>query len=266
MAVQTPEHNTQSDEDTSLKQQGETRRVAMVTGAAKRIGAQISRQLHQRGLNLVLHYNQSQQAAQQLADELNQQRADSAIALGADLCDLDAVQHLPQEIKIHWGRLDVLVHNASSFFATPIGRTTHQAWDDLFGSNLRGPFFLSQAAAPLLKAQHGSIINIVDIHAQRPLKDHAVYSMAKAGLHMMTLALAKELAPSVRVNGVAPGYILRPPHDFDEQVHQTILQRTALKRQGDPSDIASAVAYLALDADYISGQILAVDGGRSLHM
>ncbi|GAB4196303.1 MAG: pteridine reductase [Wenzhouxiangellaceae bacterium] len=240
--------------------------VALVTGAAHRIGAAISRTLHQRGLRLALHCHTSTDAAQQLAREFNQQRPDSAQVVVTDLADLDAVCRLPQAVIDQWGQLDVLVHNASSFFPTPVATATAEQWDDLFNSNLRGPFFLSQAAAPALQARGGSIVCLVDIHADKPLRDHSLYCMAKAGLVMMVKSLAKELAPAVRVNGVAPGYILLPPDGMDEAIQVTILERTALARRGDPSDVAGAVAYLALDAPYVSGQILAVDGGRSLHM
>ena len=241
-------------------------RVALVTGAARRIGAQISRTLHRRGVDIALHCRSSHGEGQALADELNAVRENSAILLHADLGDYESLRELPQAVTRHWGRLDILVHNASSFFPTPLGQVTSEQWEVLFNSNLRGPFFLSQAAAPALHENHGCIISIIDIHAERPLRDHPVYCIAKAGLAMMTRALAKELAPQVRVNGVSPGYILRPSEGMDDTVHQVILDRTALKRQGSPADIAGAVAYLALDAPYISGQILAVDGGRSLHM
>lgn len=241
-------------------------KVALVTGAAKRIGACISRQLHQRGLRVAIHCRYSNNEALQLAQELNEQREDSACIVHSDLNDLAQLQQLPKQVFQRWGRLDVLVNNASSFFPTPVGQATAAQWDDLFGSNVRGPFFLSQAAAPYLRQQQGALINMVDIHARRPLAEHSLYCMAKASLLMMTQALAKELAPEVRVNAVAPGYILRPPDDFPDHIHDTIIQRTALKRQGEPQDIAQTVAFLALDAPFISGQIIAVDGGRSLHM
>ncbi|MCG8466001.1 MAG: pteridine reductase [Xanthomonadales bacterium] len=240
--------------------------VALVTGAAKRIGARISRHLHQRGLRVAIHCRHANEEAQQLAQELNSQRAHSALIVHSDLNDLNQLQQLPDQIIQHWGRLDILVNNASSFFPTPVGKVTATQWDDLFGSNVRGPFFLSQAAAPYLRQQQGALINIVDIHASKPLAEHSLYCMAKASLLMMTQSLAKELAPEVRVNAVAPGYILRPPDDFPDHIHDTIVQRTALKRQGDPQDIAQTVAFLALDAPFISGQVIAVDGGRSLHM
>lgn len=258
----------QSSSDASTPELGvpQQPRVALVTGAARRIGASISRALHQRGLNIALHCRDSSTEAEALAAQLNTLRANSAAVFRADLADLAQLEQLPAQVATQWGRLDVLVHNASSFYATPIGQASAADWDDLFASNLRGPFFLSQAAAPLLRASTGCIVSLVDIHAQRPLRDHSIYCIAKAGLQMMTLSLAKELAPQVRVNGIAPGYILTPPQGMDENVHRTILDRTALARRGEPEDIAGAVVYLALDAPYVSGQILAVDGGRSLHL
>lgn len=244
--------------------------VALVTGGSRRIGAAISRRLHQRGLNIAVHCRNASHEADTLAAELNHSRAGSAIVVQADLMDVTAIEAMVATVAERFGRLDVLVHNASSFYPTPVGATTTTQWDDLFHSNLRGPYFLSQAAAPWLRSSDrkggAAIITIVDIHASKPLSEHNVYCMTKAGLAMMTQSLAKELAPDVRVNGVAPGYILRPPHGMSDETHELILERTPLGRQGSADEIAGAVCYLALDATYVSGQILAVDGGRGLHM
>ncbi len=240
-------------------------RVVLITGGAHRIGAHTARTLHAEGANLVLHYRTSRAAAQTLQTELNAIRADSVVLICADLLDEAALPAIIADAFSAWKRLDALVNNASTFYPTPIGTTTTQQWDDLFGSNLKAPFFLSQAAAPHLRANRGSIVNIVDIHAERPLKRHPVYSMAKAGLVMMTKALACELGPEVRVNAVAPGAILWPETDMDEVTKQRIVSRTFLKRQGSPEHIARAVLYLIRDAEYTSGQVLTVDGGRSLN-
>ncbi len=241
-----------------------TDKVVLITGAAHRIGATIARLLHAEGMRIVLHYRSSRAAAQALQQELTAQRPDSVMLVQADLLATAGLSTLVTEAVNAWGRLDVLVNNASTFYRTPLGTVTEEQWDDLMGTNLKAPFFLSQAAAPHLRAQHGCIINIVDIHADRPLKHFPVYSMAKAGLVMLTRALACELGPEVRVNAVAPGAILWPEH-LDEVTKQRIVSRTFLKRQGDPMDIAKAVRFLIRDADYMSGQVLTVDGGRSLN-
>ncbi len=239
-------------------------KVALITGGAHRIGAQLVQQLHASGMNIALHYRNSSGAAAALADSLNQQRPDSIILIQGDLLNLDDLQRIVAAAAGHWQRLDVLVNNASSFYPTAVGQSSAAQWDDLMGTNLRAPFFLAQAALPHLKQQHGCIINIVDIHAQRPMKGHPIYSAAKAGLAMLTMSLARELGPEVRVNGVAPGAILWPEHPLDEATKGQILDRTALKRQGSPADIARTALFLIRDADYITGQIISVDGGRSL--
>ncbi len=244
---------------------GSTPPVALVTGAAHRIGAAIVRHLHGRGMNVVLHYRSSRKAAEALVAELEARRPGSALALAADLLDTGALPALVERARARWGRLDVLVNNASSFYPTAIGETTEAQWEDLIGTNLKAPFFLAQAAAPHLAERGGSIVNIVDIHARKPLKGHPVYSVAKAGLQMLTMALARELGPKVRVNGVAPGAILWPEQPLEAAQREEILQRTALKRQGRPEDIARAVAFFIEEADYVSGQILCVDGGRTLN-
>ncbi len=239
-------------------------KVVLITGAAHRIGATTARMLHAEGLNILLHYRNSRDAAESLQAELNAIRADSVHLIQADLHDTAKLPTLIEQAIQIWGRLDVLINNASSFYATPIGTVTETQWEDLIGSNLKAPFFLSQAAAPYLRQQHGCIVSIVDIHAERPLKEFPVYSMAKAGLVMLTKSLACELGPEVRVNAVAPGAILWP-ENLGENEKQKIISRTFLKRQGAPDDIARAILYLIRDAGYMSGQVLTVDGGRSLN-
>lgn len=222
------------------------------------------RQLHSAGMNIALHYRRSSSSADMLAESLNQQRPGSVKLIQGDLLKLDDLTRIVEEAAIGWQRLDVLINNASTFYPTAMGEATEAQWDDLVGTNLKAPFFLSQAAYPHLKQQSGCIVNIVDIHAHRPMKGFPIYSAAKAGLQMMTMSLARELGPGVRVNGVAPGAILWPEHEMDDLIKQQIIERTALKRQGSPADIARTVLFLIRDADYISGQIISVDGGRSL--
>ena len=238
--------------------------VVLITGAAHRIGATTAKLLHQNGMNIVLHYRGSREAAQAVQKELNDQRENSVILIQADLHVTNGLSTLIEESVEAWGRLDALINNASSFYPTKIEKATEDHWDDLMGSNLKAPFFLSQAAAPHLKKTKGCIINIVDIHAERPLKTFPIYSMAKAGLAMMTKSLACELGPEIRVNGVAPGAILWP-ENLDEVAKQRIVSRTFLKRQGNPNDISKTILYLIKDAEYVTGQIIAVDGGRSLN-
>ena len=239
-------------------------KVALITGAAHRIGATTARLLHQNGMNIVLHYRGSRKQAQAVQKELNDERENSVILIQADLHITNGLPALIEESVKAWSRLDVLINNASSFYPSPIEKATEEQWDDLIGSNLKAPFFLAQAAAPYLKKHNGCIINIVDIHAERPLKTFPIYSMAKAGLAMMTKSLACELGPDIRVNGVAPGAILWP-ENLDEVAKQRIVSRTFLKRQGEPNDISKTILYLIKDADYVTGQIIAVDGGRSLN-
>ena len=241
-------------------------RTALITGGARRIGAVITRELHGAGLNVVIHCNSSRDQAAQLAVALNEARPDSAFVVQADLTESDGPPAILEPIRDHWGRLDLLVHNASQFRPTSLGSTTPEDWNAIMSANLVGPFFLSQAAAPMLKATEGAIVSVVDIHGQTPLHGFPVYSIAKAGLVMMTRSLALELAPEVRVNGVAPGAILWPEPEPSPAVKDAILERTALKRRGEPRDIAGAVRYLGLEAGYVTGEILTVDGGRSLHM
>ena len=239
-------------------------KVALVTGGAQRIGAQIAHALHAAGMKVAIHYQASSGAAEQLAGELNAVRPGSATTVHGDLDDPSCPSALVAAVEARFGRLDVLMNNASRFYPTPLDTATAAQWDELMGSNLRAPFFLAQAAAPLLRAAGGCIVNLVDVHAQRPLKDHPIYCMAKAANAMMVMSLARELGPSVRVNGVAPGAILWPDRELSAAAKQEILDRTALKRTGDMEDVAKAVLFLVRDADYVTGQILAVDGGRTV--
>lgn len=236
----------------------------LITGGAKRIGATVSRTLHAAGANIALHYRSSKDDAQALADELNASRPDSVALFGGDLLDAGAIDTLMSAVIDTTGRLDVLINNASTFYPTPVGSITEAQWHDLLGTNLKAPLFLSQAAAPHLRERNGVIINMVDIHARRPLKDHPVYGPAKAGLAMLTLSLAKDLAPDIRVNGVAPGAILWPSDGMTDAAKQSIVSQIPLARPGGPEDIAGAILYLVRDATYVTGQILAVDGGRSV--
>jgi pteridine reductase len=240
--------------------------TALVTGAARRIGACIAETLHQRGFDVFLHYHQSSEAVERLAEKLNHLRSQSAFIVKADLGREDDINHLAGQVKAHTGQLKLLVNNASRFFPTSVGKTTRAQWDDLMDSNLRGPYFLTQALLPELSTAGGSVVNLLDVHAVRPMHQHAVYCMAKAGLQMMTLALAKDIGPQIRVNGVAPGAILWPEQESDSGSQQKILNKTVMGRAGSPEDIASAVVYLGLDAPYVTGQVLAVDGGRSLNI
>jgi pteridine reductase len=236
----------------------------LITGAAKRIGAVCARRLHQEGCHVVVHYKSSEREALELCSELNRLRRDSASVLQGDLLDmgqLEAVAEAAQKIQ---GGIDVLINNASAFYSTPFGEVAEAQWDELFGSNLKAPFFLAQALRDTLKSRQGCIVNIVDIHAERGLPGFPVYSIAKAGLAAMTRVLAKEMGPEVRVNGVAPGAIIWPEHGLSDQTKEEILHRVALKRSGEPDDIAKAVLFLIRDADYMTGQILTVDGGRTL--
>ncbi|MGH8090837.1 MAG: pteridine reductase [Rudaea sp.] len=240
------------------------RPVALITGAARRVGAQIALGLHAAGYDLALHYRHSRSEMDALCADLNKVRADSAHAIQADLADVENLPRIVADCIARFGRLDALVNNASAFYATPIGSVTLAQWEELFASNARAPFFLAQAAAPHLKNAQGSIVNIVDIYAERPLPGHPVYCMAKAALAMMTLALAKELAPEIRVNGVAPGAVLWPESGKAYADQQELVARTPLRRAGAPDDVATAVLFLLRDAKFTTGQIVRVDGGRSL--
>jgi len=242
-------------------------KVVLITGSAKRVGAAIARRLHAYGANLMLHYRSSKSEAAQLQRDLNGGRANSVATVQANLLNAAELAELVRTTITRFGRLDVLVNNASTFHASPLGDINIAAWDELVGTNLRAPLFLSQAAAPHLKSAAGCIVNITDIHADRPLKGYVVYSVAKAGLAALTRSLARELGPEVRVNGVAPGPVLWPDDgSFDELARQRVLSHTLLKRVGEPEDIARAVYYLVAEAPYVTGQIIAVDGGRSVNL
>ena len=238
-------------------------KVVLITGGGKRVGAAICRRLHMAGANLMLHYRSSAGEARLLQAELNHQRANSVALIQADLLDVAKLPSLVEQTLQTFGRLDGLVNNASSFFQTPVGEITVAGWNDLIGTNVQAPLFLSQAAAPALRKAQGSIVNITDIHAERPLKNYVVYSIAKAALVGLTRSLARELAPEVRVNAVAPGPILWPDDEaFNEVSRQRIISHTPLRREGRPDDIAAAVKFLLADALYVTGDTLNVDGGR----
>jgi pteridine reductase len=241
-------------------------KVILLTGGAKRVGAAICRHLHGQGADLMLHYRTSVAEARAVQHELNAQRKDSVALIQADLLNSASLPDIIKTTHGRFGGLDVLINNASSFFPTAVGDITEKSWDDLIGTNLKAPLFLAQAAAPEIRKRHGCIVNIVDIHAEYPMKNYLVYSVAKAGLVALTRSLARELGPDVRVNGVAPGTIMWPEDDTwtDELSRQRIVNQTALKRIGDPGDIAKAVEFLVTAAPYVTGQVIAVDGGRSI--
>jgi pteridine reductase len=240
------------------------RPVALITGAAKRVGSTIARALHEAGFDLTLHYRRSGTEMDALRADLEAARAGSTCAVQAELGEIDKLPELVHSCIQRFGRLDALINNASAFYPTPVGGVTAQQWQELFASNAQAPFFLAQAAAPHLKSTQGCIVNMVDIYAERPLPEHPVYSMAKAALAMMTLALAKELGPEVRVNGVAPGAVLWPEAGKTYTDQQELVARSALKRAGTPQDVATAVLFLVRDAKFTTGTILKVDGGRAL--
>lgn len=239
-------------------------RVVLITGAARRVGAEVVRTLHAAGYNIALHYRSSSQHAEALAAELNATRDNSVRLLQGDLEDTASLPPLVAKAHEFWGRLDVLINNASSFYPTLIGDITEADWENLLSSNLKGPLFLSQAAAPYLQESEGCIVNITDIHGDRPLKNHTVYCCAKAGLIMLTKSLARELGPEVRCNAVSPGAIMWPETDQSEAEKADIVSRTALKRSGSPQDIARTIRFLVMEAPYITGQVIPVDGGRTL--
>lgn len=242
-------------------------KVVLITGAAKRVGATVARHLHAQGMRIAIHYHSSQQAADQLCADLNQQRPNSAISWQGDIKNIQQLPTLVQHVIDTWGQLDILINNASSFYPTPFTNATEAQWDDLVGTNVKAPFFLAQAAIPHLIKQQGCIINMVDIQASSPLPAFPIYCLAKAGLLMLTKSLAKELgSKQVRVNGIAPGVVLWPDDasEFDQATQEKVIARTALKRAGTPEDIAKTISFLVQEANYITGQIIAVDGGRSL--
>lgn len=242
------------------------RPVALVTGAAKRVGAAIARRLHAAGYDLALHHRHSGAEMAALVAELEAARPFSTLVLRAELADAAALPDLVTATEAHFGRLDALVNNASAFRPTPLGHATPADWDELFASNARAPFFLAQAAAPALRRAGGAIVNLGDIYGERPLARHPIYCMAKAALLMLTQSLAKELGPEVRVNAVAPGAVMWPEEGKAEHEKAAMLAATALKRAGEPDDVAEAVRWLLQDARYTTGQVIRVDGGRSLNM
>jgi pteridine reductase len=237
-------------------------KVVLITGGAHRIGARIVRHLHALGMNLVIHYRNSEEAAHDLQAELHAERPGSIVLVRGDLLNNGMLTNLIYETTEAFGRLDVLINNASTFYPTPLGKATEQDWEDLIGTNLRAPFFLAQAAWPALKKAKGCIVNIADIYGDRPLKSHPIYSTAKAGLIMLTQSLAREMAPDVRVNAIAPGVILWPENEMDDMTKHRLVASTPLKRSGEPEDIARTVKFLIGDAGFITGQVIAVDGGR----
>ena len=239
-------------------------KAALITGGARRLGAVIAHALHEAGANVVLHYRSSAEAATTLAGGLNAARPGSAVLAQCDLLDIASLEQLARTAIAAFGRLDILVNNASTFYPTPMGEIGERTWDDLIGTNLKAPLFLAQAAAPALHENGGLILNLVDIHGMRPLRRHPVYSIAKAGLIMLTKSLARELGPQVRVNAIAPGPVMWPDAGLDEVLRKRIIDRTALKRGGSPEDVARAALYFACDAPFVTGQVLAIDGGRSV--
>lgn len=241
-----------------------TGKAALVTGAARRVGADIARALHSAGANVVLHYRSSADEAADLARQLNGLRADSVALAQCDLLDGASMPELARTAAAAFGGLDILVNNASSFYPTPLGDIDEDDWNDLIGTNLKAPLFLAQAAAAALRERDGLIVNMADIHGIRPLRRHPVYCVAKAGLIMLTKSLARELGPRVRVNAIAPGPVMWPEDGVDETLRAEIIDRTALKRGGSAEDVARAVLFFASEAPFVTGQILAVDGGRSI--
>ncbi len=255
-----------TEEDPGMTNTPAPNPVALITGAAHRIGAAIVRCLHGAGYDVALHYRNSKAPAEGIRQALERQRADSVLLVQADLHDTAALPRIVAQTQRWRGRLDLLVNNASSYYPTPVAQTDEAQWADLMGTNLKAPFFLAQAAAPLLRQAGGAVVNLVDVHAERPAPGFPVYSMAKAGNAMMVKSLAAELAPEVRVNGVAPGAILWPEQAPEAAAKAEVLARTPLARMGEPADIARTVLFLARDAPYITGQIIAVDGGRSIRL
>jgi len=242
----------------------DTRPVALITGAGRRVGAVVARTLHAAGYDLALHYRHSSDEAQALANDLEAQRPNSTLLLQADLADLSALPTLIDTLLARFGRLDALINNASAFYATPLDSATPTQWNELFASNAQAPFFLTQAAIPALRNARGGIVNMLDIYAERPLAGYTLYCMAKASLAAMTRSLALELGPDIRVNGIAPGAVLWPAEGKSEEEQNVLLSRTPLKRAGTPEDVASAILWLVRDAHYTTGQVIHVDGGRIL--
>src|SRR5690554_686863 len=242
--------------------------VALITGAAHRLGARTAEVLHARGWNVVIHYRSRADQAAELVDKLNRERADSATSIKADLTDMEQVVSLAKTACQHWERLDGLVNNASVFYPNPTENATEDDWQEIMGANLKAPFFLLQHCLPALKKSSGSVVNLIDIYSEKPLKDHPLYCASKAGLAALTRSWAKDLAPAVRVNGVSPGAILWPEGEaeIDPDYQKAILDKTPLARTGNPADIAGAITWLMCDAPFVTGQVISVDGGRSLNM
>src|SRR5690242_5525696 len=241
-----------------------TGKAVLVTGAARRVGAAVVRSLHAAGANVIVHFRSSAEPAAELARELNEARTDSARLTECDLLDTEQLPGLVRAATEAFGRLDILINNASTFYPTPLGDITEIDWNDLIGTNLKAPLFLSQAAAAALRISEGLILNIADIHGLRPLGRHPIYSIAKAGLIMLTKSLAREMGPQVRVNAIAPGPVMWPKDGMDTHLKEAIIDKTALKRPGSTDDVARAALFFATEAPYVTGQILAVDGGRSV--
>jgi len=256
--------NEESTDQTAHPDTRLSGKTALITGAARRVGSAIARRLHGAGANVVLHYRSSAEDAAALALELNEARPGSAALVSGDLLEIDKLPALAHSAAEAFRGLDILVNNASSFYPTPVGDITEMDWDDLIGTNLKAPLFLSQAAAPALHANQGLILNLADIHGMRPLRRHPVYSVAKAGLIMLTRSLARELGPHIRVNAIAPGPVMWPEDGLDKALQAQIIDRTALKRPGSATDVARAALFFAAEAPYITGQVLAIDGGRSV--
>jgi pteridine reductase len=254
-----PEHKTSVTENSNLDG-----KVVLITGGAKRIGACLARTLHAAGMNVVIHYRSSHQPARTLQKELNAERENSCLLIQCELTEYNKLKPLVEESARQMGRLDVLINNASAFFPTLVGDTDEQQWNALLETNLKAPFFLIQAAAPYLKKHQGCIVNMIDIYADRPLPDHAVYCASKAGLASLTRSFAQSLAPEIRVNGIAPGAILWPEHQHDEVAQKRLVSRIPMRRLGNPQNIADTALFLINNALYTSGQILTVDGGRTV--
>ena len=243
-------------------------KVVLITGGAKRVGAAICRSLHAEGYTMMIHYKSSLQEAQSLKAELNLHRPNSVAIVQGDLLDIASIPNLVAATVNTFGRLDVLINNASTYYASELGEIDESKWHDLVGSNLKAPIFLSQAAASELRKNYGCIVNITDMHVERPKKGYIIYSVAKAGLVTLTKSLAHELSPEVRVNAVAPGPVQWPDSNpqFDEVYRQRVINQTLLKRVGEAEDVAKAVKFLIADAPFITGHVLAVDGGRSINL
>lgn len=239
-------------------------KTILITGGAKRIGRKMAETLHQAGHNIVVHYRSSTGAASELVAQLNAGRDNSAVALQGELLDTTSIPALVDKAAEAFGGLDVLINNASTFYPTPIELLEDEFWNDLVGSNLKAPAFLVKSCAPYLRERNGSIINIIDIHARKPMANHPIYCAAKAGLEMLTMSLARDLAPAIRVNGVSPGAILWPENDAGMADQAEVLDKIPMRRMGKPEDVADLVRFLIDEGHYITGQVIAVDGGRSV--